>query len=134
MPHRRRVDRHVKVLIVMAAALWAAVIGLAIAEAVGDTGLDLGRSVTQTLAAVMSMFAGMAWFAARRHGIRATTWARAEAPDTSQITIEIPRVKIARMEEHVPRPRSELADMPPVVMAQLFRLGVADAREGRHRP
>lgn len=126
----KRLRRHVQVLIAVSATLWAVAFGLAIAEMLG-AGADLPRSMTQGAAVTLSIAAFV--FATRgRDGRTVTpggaTWATEPTVNSTQVTMEIPRVRM-------PQPRTaEIADISPVLMAQIFRMGAADAREGRHRP
>lgn len=126
----KRLRRHVRILIAAAVSLWLAMFSLAGAEAFG-VGADLPRSMAQGAAVTLSIAAFV--FATRGRDGRTVTpggaaWATEPTVNSTQITIELPRVKM-------PQPRAaELADMPPVLMAQIFRMGAADAREGRHRP
>jgi hypothetical protein len=116
---------------IAAGPLWAGALLLAV------TGWDDPlRSLAQGVAVTLSVLAGMSWFLRReRRGWApgsGAAWARAAVPESSQITIRLPRVNVTRMEQHVPQARGPLADVPPVLVAQMYRLGIRSSETG-HR-
>lgn len=120
----KRLRRHVQVLIGTAAALWAAAFSLGAAEMFG-AGPDLPRAMAQGAAVTLSAAAFV--FATRGRDSRTVTpggatWATEPTVNSTQITIEIPRVKM-------PQPRT--AELSPIQAAQCYRLGIRSGETGR---
>lgn len=124
MPYRRAT----RTLRIVAPLFWVAAITLYIVH--GDDAL---RSLVQGIAATASIAWLILWTRTRdgRRFIEtlpdSATWVsrRVPAGDSCLVTMEIPKVKVARMEEHVPA-RDEV--FPPGQAAQIYEIAMQTAR------
>lgn len=127
MPYRKAT----RALRVVAALAWAAAITLTVLRR--D---DTFRSLAQGVAATASIAWLILWTRTRdgRRFVQTSpdsaTWVSRSVPadDSCIITMQIPKVKMARMEEHVPA--DDRPTMPLTVAAKLYRLGLQSHKSG----